>query len=179
MTSVKKIALPFFVCCVAATIFLTSGCGPYKFADVSIDPEIKTVRINPIDNRARYVNPQLHPALTNRIQQKINNQTRLTQTNSDNAHLDIVAYISDYSVSTSGVSNSGPNNQRQASINRLTVTVHLVRTNTLKNQVEEYDVSRSFDFAASLSLEAAQTQLLDEMVRNLTDDVFNRLFSNW
>jgi hypothetical protein len=152
----------------------------YSFVDVSIPDSIKSVRINFIENRARYVNPQLSPTLTDRLRQKIVNQTRLSQTNSDNAHYDISGEIRDYSVSTSGISSTGGNNnQRQASINRLTVAVHIVLTNTLNNQVQEFDISRSFDFAASLSLQAAESQLLDEMVRNLTDDVFNRLFSNW
>jgi hypothetical protein len=40
-------------------------------------------------------------------------------------------------------------------------------------------VSRSFDFDANLTLTQAETRLLDEMVRSLTDDMFNRIFSNW
>jgi|SRR5579875_1305794 len=158
---------------------LGTGCGVYKFADVSIPDSIKTVRINFIDNKAQYVNPQLSPNLTDRLKQKIVNQTRLTQTNRDNANYDISGYISNYSVSLSGISNTGPNNQKQASMNRLTVGVHITVNNQLANQVQEYDISRSFEFSASLSLQAAEAQLLDEMVRNLTDDIFNRIFSNW
>ena len=176
----------FIILPVIASAFLIlnfsflSSCKVYSFVDVSIPDSIKTVHINFIENRARYVNPQLSPALSDRIRQKIVNQTRLTQTNSDNAHYDISGYISDYYISTSGISTTtGGNNQRQASINRLTVAVHMTLTNTLNNQVQEFDISRNFDFAASLSQQAAEAQLLDEMVRNLTDDIFNRLFSNW
>jgi hypothetical protein len=64
-------------------------------------------------------------------------------------------------------------------MNRLTVGVHIAVNNTLSGQVQEYDVSRSFEFASTLSLQAAESQLMDEMVRNLTDDIFNRIFSNW
>lgn len=176
--SFKLSVLSFFAFLILHFAFST-GCGVYSFADVSIPDSIKTVRIHFIENRARLVNPQLSPNLTDRLTQKIVNQTRLTRTNSDNAHYDISGYISDYSVSTSGISSSGNNNQRQASINRLTVGVHIILTNTLNNEVQEFDISRSFDFSASLSLQAAESQLLDEMVRNLTDDVFNRIFSNW
>lgn len=157
----------------------TTGCGVYSFADVSIPDSIKTVRVNYIENRAPYVNPQLSPQLTDRLKQKIVNQTRLTQTNSDNAHYDITGTVTDFSVSTSGISNSGANNRQQASMNRLTVTVHITVHNTLNNQTQEYDVSRSFEFSAGLSFQAAQTQLLDEIVRNMTDDIFTRIFSNW
>ena len=157
----------------------TTGCGVYSFADVSIPDSIKTVRVNFIENRAPYVNPQLSPQLTDHLKQKIVNQTRLTQTNSDNAHYDINGTVTDFSVSTSGISNSGTNNRQQASMNRLTVAVHITVRNTLNNQVQEYDVSRSFEFSAGLSFQAAQTQLLDEIVRNMTDDIFTRIFSNW
>jgi hypothetical protein len=162
----------FFSFLLISTVF-SPGCGVYSFADVSIPDSIKTVHVNFIENRARYVNPQLSPQLTDRLRQKILNQTRLTQTNNDNAHLDISAEVRDYSISTSGIS------ERQTQMNRLTVGVHLIVNNRLSNTKQEYDVSRSFEFNANLSLQAAESQLLEEMVRNLTDDMFNRMFSNW
>ncbi|MEI6945761.1 LPS assembly lipoprotein LptE [Paraflavisolibacter sp. H34] len=156
-----------------ATAGFSTGCGVYSFADVSIPDSIKTIRINFIDNKARYINPQLSPNLTERIKQKINNQTKLTRTNSDNAHYEISGYVSDYAVSTSGISD------KVTQTNRLTVAVHIVVTNRLADKTDEYDVSRSFEFSANSSLQAAEASLLDEMVRGLTDDIFNRVFSNW
>ena len=47
------------------------------------------------------------------------------------------------------------------------------------NETDEFDVSRSFDYSANLSLQQAEGQLLDEVVRSLTDDIFNHIFSNW
>ena len=157
--------------------FFCSSCHIYSFKDVSIPDSIKTVRINFIENRAPYVNPQLSPTLTDRLKQKIINQTRLSNTNSDNANYDIHAYISDYSVSTSGITST--NGRSQSSINRLTVSVHVERTDQLSGDVKKFDVSRSFDFGANQSLQTAEAGLLDEMVRNLTDEIFNQLFSNW
>lgn len=152
---------------------LFSGCKIYSFKDVTIPPEVKTIKIGFFENKARYVNPQLSPRLTDKIQQKITTQTRLTRTNNDDAHYVISGYISDYSVSTSGISN------QQVSNNRLTVGVHLTFRNNLTSKVEEFDVSRSFDFSANLSLNQAEASLTDEIVRNLTDEIFNRIFSNW
>ena len=83
--------------------FAVSGCN-YKFRDVSIPPEIQTVKINFIENRAPYVNPQLSQLLTNQLQQKVVNQTRLSRTNNDDAHVDISGFIAQYSFSTSGIS---------------------------------------------------------------------------
>lgn len=156
-----------------------NSCGVYSFADVSIPDSIKTVRVNFFENRAQYVNPQLSPALTDRVRQRIVNQTKLTQTNSDNAHYDITATITNYSVSTSGIS-TGDNNRAEASMNNLNVGVTVTVRNQLSGgEPQQYQVSRSFPFAASLSLQAAESRLLDEIITNLTDDIFNRIFSNW
>lgn len=141
--------------------------------DVSVEPEAKTVKINLIENRARYVNPQLAPKLTDKLRQKVVNQTRLTQTNGE-ADYEISAVITDYSVSTSGISN------QQTSSNNLNVTVHVLYVNKVKpSRNFEADVTRNFPFAASLSLQQAETQLADQLINNLADEIFNRIFSDW
>lgn len=156
------------------SLFAVSSCGVYSFKDVSIPPEIKTIRIGIIENKASYNNASLTPNLTERLRQKINNQTRLTQTNSDNAHYDVQSYVSRYDVTTSGVAN------QQSTTNRISVTVHVTLRDQLNNKdPQEFDITRNFEFNANISQQTAEAQLLDEMVRNLTDDIFNRLFSNW
>jgi hypothetical protein len=168
----EKMVISFLV--LPCFLLLITACSvSYNFKDVSIPPNIKTIKIGFIENKARIVNPQLSSQLTDKIQQKIVNQTKLTRTNNDDAHLQITGYISDYSLSTTGV------NAQQAATNRLTVSVHIKLKNTVDNKDNEFDVSRNFDFAATLSLDQAQQQLQEEMVRNLTDEIFNRLFSNW
>jgi outer membrane lipopolysaccharide assembly protein LptE/RlpB len=158
--------------------FSFTSCGVYSFNDVGTIPDsIKTVRVNFIENRAPYVNPQLSPTLTDRLKQKITSQTRLSSTTNDNANWDISGSITDYSVSTSGVTNT--NGRAQSSLNRLTVSVHIILNNQLSSHVQEFDISRSFDFDSNKSLQQAEAGLLDEMIRSLTDEIFNRIFSNW
>lgn len=178
MRTTRKFLLPLIVIVLVIASIGFNSCGVYSFADVSIPDSIKTVRINFFENRAQYINPQLSPSLTDRVRQRIVNQTRLAQTQNDNAHYDISGTVTNYSISTSGIS-TGTNNQRQASMNNLNVTVHITLVNRLSGEKQEYDVTRAFPFNASLSLQAAESQLLDEMVRNLSDDIFNRIFSNW
>ncbi len=158
--------------------FTLNGCKIYSFKDVSIPPEIKTIRVGFIENHARYVDPQLSPQLTDKLKQKISNQTKLTQIQSDNADYDVSAYVSDYTVSTVGVSN------QSASINRLTVGIHMALHNRLSDQKLgtpdfETDITRNFDFSASQSLVDAEATLTPTIVSQMTDDLFNRLFSNW
>ena len=143
----------------------------------SIPDSIKTLKIIAFEPRSAYSNPQLSPNLTQSLRNKIVNQTKLTLTNSDEAQWLITGEIRDYSVSTTGVTSA--NGQQQSSINRLTVGIHVVINKRAENKTVEYDVSRSFDFSAKQSLQTAEAALLDEMVRNLTDEIFNKLFSDW
>ncbi|TMI82478.1 MAG: hypothetical protein E6H10_09620 [Bacteroidetes bacterium] len=176
MAVTKKIFFSIHVACALCFIlFLNSQCHvSYGLRDVSIPDSIKTVKVNFIENKARYVNPRLSPTLTDRLRQKIVSQTRLTQTNSDNADWEISGYVNDYSVSTSGIS------QQQSTINRLNVSVHITLLNRKGgSDPKEYDVSHSFDFSASLTLQAAEAQLSDRIVRDMTDEIFNHIFSDW
>ena len=170
----------YFVLIITALFFVAAGnssCNIYKFRDISIPDSIRTVKVNFIENKAPYVNPQLSPRLTDKLRQKIVSQTRLSQTNNDNADWDIKGHISNYSLSTSGISSQG--GSRDVTTNRLTVSVHIILNDQKANKVQEYDVSRNFEFAGTQSLQQAEASLSDEIIRGLTDDIFNRLFSNW
>ncbi|MFM1929644.1 MAG: hypothetical protein RL387_972 [Bacteroidota bacterium] len=168
----KLFTIQLAIVLIVATLF--SSCGIYSFKDAVIPENVKTIKIGFIENKARYVNPQLAPLLTDKLQQKIISQTKLTRTNSDDAHYQIYATITNYDPSqTVGVS------ERQASTNRLTVTVHVILKKTLDNKEQEFDVSRNFDFSANLSLSQAEAQLMEDIVRNISDDIFNQIFSNW
>ncbi|SRR6266496_628038 len=171
----KKIFFISLACTLSLILFLNSRCHvSYGLRDLSIPDSIKTVKVNYIENKARYVNPQLSQKLTEKLRQKIVGQTRLTQTNSDNADWEITGYVSDYSVSTSGIS------QRQASTNRLNVSVSITLFKRRENiQLDPVSVSHSFDFPANRTLQAAERDLLDEIVRNMTDEIFNQIFSGW
>ena len=156
------------------SVFNFATCK-YSFNDTSPIPiEVKTFRVNYLENKASYVNPQLSPQLTERLKLKIIGTTRLRQTNDDNADYDISGYVSQYSTSTisiTGTSSSG---------NRLTVGFHLVFKNNLDEKKNfETDVMRTFDFDANVSLSQAEAGLTADIVKNLTDDIFNKIFSNW
>ena len=163
-----------FVCTLLLFTFSYSTCK-YGFRDAApIGDEIKTFRVNQLENRATYVNPQLAPQLTEKLKQKIINTTRLKQTNSDDAHYDISGYVNQYFTSTVGISGN------QAATNRLTVGFHLIFKHAFdekKNQ--EVDITRSFDFPASQTLPQAEAVLFPEIIRNIVDEVFNKIFSNW
>ena len=148
------------------------GCGIYKLNEAVIPDSVRSFKLNFIENRARLVNPQLSPRLTERFRQKILGQTRLSP-NDNNPDWEINAFISDYGLSTSAISN------QQVATNRLTVAVHMSLLDRKSDEVKDFDVSRSFEFKGDLSLQQAENLLMDEMTRTLTDEMFNKLFSNW
>ncbi len=161
-----------FVSLLVLSFFLTA-CKVYTFKDVSIPPEIKTIKVNFIENRARYVNPQLSPRLTDRLQQKIVSQTRLTRSTDDGADWVISGFVSGYDISTSGISG------QQSSTNRLNVTVQITLQDNVAQKKQEYSVVKTFDFPATSTLQQAEQALGDELIRGISDEIFNRLFSNW
>ncbi len=161
-----------------ASFFLlfTSSCGVYTFHDVSVDySKIKTARVGFIDNKARYINPQLSSKVTDALKQKINNYTKLTLTNSDDANYQITGYISRYDVSTSAISSN------QSVTNRLTVGASITFVNTVDNKTDNFTVSRDFDFPATQTLQQAENSgsFESDIISQLTDQIFNHIFSNW
>jgi hypothetical protein len=154
-------------------IISIQGTCRFSMKDVSIPADIKTVKVSYIENQARYINPQLSPKLSEKLRQKIVNQTRLSQINGE-ADYEISGYISDYSVSTSGISD------RQVASNNLNVTVHLIFKNRKDEKKNfEADLTRNFPFSATKSLSQAESELTEQVITSLTDEIFNRIFSNW
>jgi hypothetical protein len=53
-----------------------------------------------------------------------------------------------------------------------------------KNRVDpkrnfESSITRNFPFPSSQSLPQAEAGLNDQIINNLTDEIFNKIFSNW
>ena len=165
--------LPYLLLLLAVSTVAVS-CGIYTFRDASIPDNIKTIKINYIENHAGIVNPQLSSKLTDAFKQKVQSYIRKASiVTTDNADYIITATITNYSVSTSGISS------QQASSNRLTVGVHLELNNTRTNTVTPHDVNLPFDFSANLTLSQAEAGLLDDIVKNVSDEMFNSIFSSW
>ncbi|MDQ6757878.1 MAG: LPS assembly lipoprotein LptE [Bacteroidota bacterium] len=156
-------------------ITLSYATCKYSTKDTSpIPADVKTFRVNYFENKARYVNAQLTPQLTEKLKQKIIGQTRLRQTNSDDAHYDISGYLSDYSITTTGITN------QNANTNRLNVSFHLIFKNKLDQKQDfETDITNNYDFNAQLSLEQVEQQKGNDILKNLVDGIFTKIFSNW
>ena len=172
----KSLNTFFIVLSLAGLLLLAnlgSGCGVYRFSDASIPDSIKTVKITFIENKAPYINPQLSPKLTDKFRQKVMAQTRLTQTNNDNADWEISGTITQYSFITSAIAG------QQTSNNRLSVSVQVTLYDRKTDETRRVEVSRSWEFKGTMTVQDAESSLGDELVRTLSDEIFNKVFSNW
>src|SRR5882724_10673703 len=103
MISVNNKWLSF--CLVLSGIMGLASCKVYSFKDVSIPPQVKSIHIGYIENRARLVNPQLAPQLNDKLRQKINQQaSKLSQIQDPGADYDVSGTITDYNYTTAGIS---------------------------------------------------------------------------
>lgn len=157
---------------------LLGSCGIYSFQDASIPPDIKTIKIGVFENKASIVNAILANDLTNSFKTKIQQQTKLNLLNSGRGDYEVSGYISRYDVSTSGISGN------QASQNQLNLTVHIQFVNNAEDRYPdipsfETDVSLFKQFSAQLSLQQAEQALLGDLVKEATNLMFSRIFSNW
>ncbi len=162
-----------------ASLWLFSGAAcsiKYSANGASIDPKAKTVMVGYIENRAPQNNPQLSQQVTEKLRQKILGQTRLTQTNDANADYEFKGTITGYSISNAAVTNI----DKPASA-RLTITVNITFIKRVgdKKGFSKQSFSRSADFDAGKTITEAEPRLLQEIVPNLVDDIFNRAFANW
>ena len=173
MKNIKTIPLILLCCCIVLTCSFAT-CK-YGFKDTApIPDEVKTFRVNPIENKAQYINTQLASQLTEKLKAKIIGNTRLRQTNNDDAHYDISGYISNYYVTTISISGT------QSSGNRLNAGFHLIFKNTLDSKKNfESDISVSKDCAANLTLDQAESTLTSQIITLMVDEIFNKIFSNW
>ena len=163
-------------CCLVVLLSccLFSGCGVYTFSGASIPAEAKTVSVQYFPNNAQLVNPLLSNALTNALNDMFVNQTTL-QSVPQNGDLALEGEITGYSTAPIAITGN-----QTAAMNRLTVTVNVRFTN-------KYDESKDFeqrfsqyqDYPSSQDLNAVQDVLVEQIIEDLCQDIFNKAVVNW
>lgn len=135
---------------------------------------VKTFSVDYFPNRARLVNPNLSQQLTDGLQEKLIRQTSYSQI-SENGDLEFSGQITDYEVRPMNIQEGD-----LAAQNRLTVGIKVKFTN---NKDHEMDWEKTFtayeDFDSNRSLSDAEETLVTEIIKKLTDDIFNASIANW
>ncbi|WP_217603536.1 LPS assembly lipoprotein LptE [Chitinophaga sp. GbtcB8] len=161
----------------AVVLLVLGGCSvKYSTSGASIDQGAKTVNVRFVENRAPINNPTLSQRVSEKIRNKIQAQTKLTQINEDNADYEFKATITGYNFSNAAVTNVD-----KAATSRLTVTINVVfikRVGDKKGWTQPF--SQSADFQADQLPSQVENRLLDEtIIPQITDAIFNRAFANW
>ena len=159
---------------IIALLVLSRCTGGYSFTGASIPPDAKTISIQNFPNYATLVNPQLSQVLTDGLRNAFASQTSLNLVDYD-GDLDIKGEITNYIMQPTAITGND-----QAAMNRLTITIKVVFVNTKDpNANFEQSFTRYKEFSAQLNFSSIENSLVEEIVNELIDDVFNKSVVNW
>jgi len=160
---------------VLTTVIFTACMLPkYSFTGAVPMPGVKTFTVYDFPNRAKLVNPNLSQLVKDGLQEKMTRQTTYNQIR-DNGDLEFSGQISEYDVKPMNIQSGD-----LASQNRLTIAVKVKYTNN-KNHGEDWEETfRQYeDFNSNSSLDQVEDQLVPEIIKKLTEDIFNKSIANW
>ncbi|MPM18721.1 hypothetical protein SDC9_65134 [bioreactor metagenome] len=154
-------------------MMMTSSCH-ITFTGASIDPNAKTFSVKYFENNATLVNPTLAKTMTEKLQDKIMGQTRLTMVNSA-GDLSFEGEITGYSLQPVAIQGN-----ETAQLTQLTITINVRFFNRLDESKNfESRFSRFQQFSSSQSLSSVEDGLVDAISEELIDDIFNKALVNW
>lgn len=153
---------------------LWAGCGVYTpyGAQTSGARTFSVAYFTPV---APLAGPEVGQQFTEALKDLIQRQSTLRWVQ-DGGEIQYSGRIVGYDVSTSAVAGG----QEVASQNRLTMQVQLRYVHTLDSDLDfERTFSRFADFPATSDLFDVETQLVEEINEQLTQEVFNASLGNW
>ena len=147
----------------------------YKFNGASIDyNKTKTIQIEDFPIRSTYVWGPMGPMFNNQLKDEFANHTRLQQVKR-NGDLKIEGEITQYQQRNKSVSSEGYSAQTELS---MTVNVRFTN-NTNHSEDFERQFTATATYETTQSLSSVQEELVQNMVKDLTDQIFNATVANW
>ena len=171
----KKIKPIAYLAMSVAALLLTIACSiSYSFTGTNINYDvIKTIQIDKIANRAPYGWAPMEAMFNNQLQDKYANSTRLRLVKK-NGDLQVAGEITAYDQFNKAVSADGYSSQVQ-----LKLTVNIRFRNSKMNQQWEKQFSATTQYDARQSLATVQEGLVDEMIDDIVDQIFNATVADW
>jgi hypothetical protein len=154
---------------------IISSCKPrISLNGASIPSEAKTVSVAFFTNNASLAPPSLSQRFTEKLRDMISQQTPLALMK-QNGDLTFEGSITDYNVAPVAIQATD-----KAGSNRLTIAVNVKYFNKFDETKNfEQTFSRFADYPSDASLASKETELVTEINRQLTEDIFNKAFNNW
>lgn len=153
-----------------------SACSvSYKLNGASINySETKTIQIADFPNRASYIWGPMAPMFNNALKDEFANHTKLQQVKR-NGDMKIEGEITQYSQRNKAVSSEGYSAQTE-----LSMTVNVRFTNT-KNHSQDFEqqFTSTASYETTQSLNSVQQQLVEQMVDDIVDQIFNATVAQW
>ena len=162
-----------------ATLFvlltMLSCTVSYRFNGASINyDKVKTISISNFENRALYQYGPLAPLFNNKLQDAYAQQTKLRFVR-QGGDLELSGEITGYDVYNKSVAADGLSAQVEL---RLTINVRFVNnTNHAEDFEQKFTASQTYD--STLQLTSVQDGLLEDMTKDIVDQIFNATVANW
>jgi len=134
----------------------------------------KTCQVVYFENRADIVNPRLAAQMTDALKDKIQSSSSLRLVNGS-ADVAFEGEITGYNVQPQQVTVMGA-----AATDRLTVTVKVRFNNELDpDKNYEKSFSRFQEYPGGASLSSYEAKLVEDILKELMEDIYNEAFSSW
>lgn len=153
-----------------------SACSiSYKFNGASIDySKTKTIQIADFPIRSSYVWGPMASIFNNQLKDVYANHTHLVQVKR-NGDMKIEGEITQYSQRNKSVNSEGVSAQTELS---MTVNVRFTNNANHKEDFErQFTATQSYE--STRSLNSVQEELVTQMVKDITDQIFNATVANW
>lgn len=178
---IKKQKLHIYIKGVATTgllllMFVVASCSvSYKFNGASIDyTKTKTIQIADFPIRSSYVWGPMASIFNNQLKDVFANHTRLSQVKR-NGDLKIEGEITQYTQRNKSVTAEGASAQVE-----LSMTVNVRFTNNASHSEDfERQFTATTTYDSRQSLNAVQEECVTQMVKDITDQIFNATVANW
>jgi len=163
-----------FTILVVLLLVIPASCKIYSFSGASISPQVKTISVQYFQNRASLVQPGLSQGLTDALIDKCKAQTKLSFIK-DMGDVNFEGEITDYNTKPLTVGADA-----KAAMNRFTISVKVKFTNAIEPNLS-YDktFSRYQDYDSNKNLSDVEKTLVEIIVEQLIEDIFNEAFVNW
>lgn len=150
---------------------ISLGLTPISSIDYN---KVKTISIAEFPNRAEYVYAPMAPDFNQKLKDMFIQQTRLQLVNS-NGDLDIEGEITGYNQYNEAVAADGYSSKVKVT---MTVNVRFVNnTNHEEDFEQQFSAFQTYD--SSLLLTAVQDDLINKMIKDITEQIFNATVANW
>lgn len=159
-------------------VLMLSACSiSYKFNGSSIDyTKIKTISFETFQNRSiGFVWGPMESMFNTALQDIYMQQTRLQQVKRG-GDLQLSGEITNYDAYNKGVGADGYSTMAEL---RMTVRVTFVNTKNPQENFEAQQFTASREYDASQQLSSVQDELVNQMIKDIVEQIFNATVANW